>query len=68
MAKQKDIRPFFDARNEFLPSLERFVNAAHNLYNACDILTGQDGNFPGKDILRKRVEEMRATMFSEDDQ
>ena len=72
MARKVELKPFLRARNEFLPSLENFVNKAMNLYHAVDILTSDSlgvvsPDFPGKDALRKRVEEFRATCMADDE-
>ena len=71
MSKKDAPKPFFQTRNAFMPSLENFVNKAMNLYQAADILTGDSMgatvDFPGRDQLRKRVEEFRAAALSDDE-
>jgi hypothetical protein len=64
--KKPEPKPFFQTRNDFLPSLENFVNCAMNLYNTADILCGGDP-FPGQDILRKRVAESRASIMEDEE-
>lgn len=65
--KQEPITPFFQARNAFVPSLDLFVSVATSLYNTADLLCSEGSDFPGRDQLRKRVDEFRQAVMSEED-
>lgn len=60
-------RPFFEARGVYDPAREAFVQAAVNLFHGADLVTGADADFPGKDELRKRVNEFRDAAFGGDE-
>lgn len=57
MAKRlpEQIKPLFELKHDYDASLERFIHEAGMLRDAVDTLLTMGVDFPGADILKKRI-------------